>query len=159
MLHAVKYYSTNRSGHPKPVVRAGRYVNRIPNAISYHANLHQAHQVSTLQFMYTGEKIEYVIRCNIDTRLYIGSTMNPDLRFSKHLITRTRSNRDLQQAISKFGLENFTAQVFKVVIMPVGATYKERKDILTQEEQLIMNRIPRKQLYNPINASSAFSNS
>lgn len=139
----------------KSIIRNGRFVNRIPAAISYHMHLDKPEKVRKLQYMYRGSSIVYGVRCQIDNRIYIGSTMEPGLRFHKHLVSHERSNADLQEAMDLHGVGKFTVQVFEVVSYPGNATYKERKELLTQREQLIINQIPKQQLYNSINASAS----
>lgn len=113
MLQAAKYFSTIPTGHPKPHLRNGRFINPVPNSISYHKHLNDPDQVSLLQRMYRPFGIVYGLRCDINNMIYVGSSHVPGLRFSKHLVTHSRSNASLQAAIAKYGLESFTALVYE----------------------------------------------
>jgi len=131
----------------KAVIRNGRFVNKTPDAISYHMHLEDSKRLSKLQAMYRKYAIVYGLRSNIDNRIYIGSSLTPGLRFHHHLITASRSNFNLQAAIAEHGLENFTALVYAKFEWNRN-DYEGTKKFLLQQEQLIMDQFPREQLFN-----------
>lgn len=137
----------------QPKIVNGRFVNRIPDDIAYYLHLSDPRIIKKLQYRYDGKCVVYGVRCQIDNRIYVGSTLNPGKRFHNHLVSLGKSNSFLQAAISEHGLDSFTVHIFEEVIMPLDATYSVRKSILLQREQYIMNLIPQQQLYNKINAS------
>lgn len=133
----------------------GRFVNKVPNDIAYYLHLNNPDVIKKLQYRYRDKNVVYGLRCQVDNRTYVGSTMTAGLRFHNHLISSgAKSNANLQAAISKYGLDFFTAHIYEEVLMPVNATYQQRKAILLQREQYYMSQFPRTQLYNKINASN-----
>jgi hypothetical protein len=74
-------------------------------------------------------------------------------RLHNHLVTGQFSNIALQQAIATNGLQHFTAYILEVVKIPSGLTPKEQKTFLRSVEQKHINRFPKAQLYNSINAT------
>jgi hypothetical protein len=68
-------------------------------------------------------------------------------------VTGQFSNIALQQAIATNGLQHFTAYILEVVKIPSGLTPKEQKTFLRSVEQKHINRFPKAQLYNSINAT------
>lgn len=133
----------------------GRFVNKVPSDIAYYLHLNNPDVIKKLQYRYRYKSVVYGLRCRIDNRTYVGSTMIAGQRFHNHLVSSIKSNANLQAAISKYGLELFTAHIYEDVLMPVNATYQQRKAILLQREQYYMSQFPRVQLYNKINASNS----
>lgn len=147
----MKFYSTN-TGRPTPVILDGRFVNKLPRDIAFYLHLNDPKVIRKLQHRFAGQAIVYGLRCQIDNMIYIGSSLNPALRFHKHLISHTRSNTALQAAISKYGLGQFTVQIFEQLDLSMYNTYYDQKSYLLECEQRIMDMIPREQLYNSNNA-------
>ena len=137
----------------QPKIVNGRFVNRIPNDVAYYLHLNDPNVIKQLQYRYRNLSIVYGLRCQIDNRIYVGSTLNPGKRFHNHLVSLGKSNSFLQAAISEYGLDLFTAHIFEEVKVPSGAAYSVRKSILLEREQYYINLIPEEQLYNKISAS------
>jgi len=104
--------------------------------------------IRKLQYRFKHDAIIYGIRCQVTNMLYVGSTLSSSLRFHKHLITGEQSNANLQAAIVKYGLGMFTVHIFKVVSIPMGATYNVEKDILLAYEKEYILAVPSQRLYN-----------
>jgi hypothetical protein len=147
----MKFYTT-KAGRPMPVILDGRFVNKLPRDIAFYLHLNDPKVIRKLQIRFDGQAIVYGLRCQVDNMIYIGSSLNPGLRFHKHLISNTRSNAALQAAIQEHGLGMFTAQIFEQVDLSMYETYYDKKSYLLECEQRIMNMIPREQLYNSIDA-------
>ena len=137
----------NNTKAPKAIVRNGRFVNRTPKTLSFHKEMTNIGQVELLQHMYRAFAVVYGFRCDLDNRTYVGSSVNPGLRFHNHLVSRTHSNAALQSVISTHGLDNFTIVVFEKHKWE-GRSYDEMKKFITQREQFIMDQFPLQQLYN-----------
>jgi group I intron endonuclease len=56
----------------------------------------------------------YKITNLVDSKIYIGSSVNIDKRYKEHLVnSTTKSNKYLQNAINKYGKENFKFEVLE----------------------------------------------
>ena len=121
----------------------------------FFTNLHLERTIKNLQYIYRNQAIVYAFMCNIDRMVYVGSTLIPGRRFHNHLVTGDNSNIPLQEAILEHGLENFVAYVFEIVVFPAGLTLDEKKAFLRSVEQKHIDKFPKAQLYNSINASKS----
>jgi group I intron endonuclease len=133
----------------------------MPKDIAYYLHLDDPQQIARLQHRFHGLGIVYGI-CNlVNQMIYIGTTMNPGLRFHKHFLskevenadTRERSNSHLQEAISKYGLSRFKVLVFEVVPFPADSTYSDKQKLLRDAEQRYMDHFPKVQMYNKYRAT------
>lgn len=88
--------------------------------------------------------IVYGIYNTITHQIYVGSTINPVVRFYEHLISGINSNNYLQNAIAKYGLQSFTVLIFEIVENSVSTT----KQILLHVEQKYLDLFPTLQKYN-----------
>ena len=132
-----------------------QYVHKwIPKDIAYYMHLDNPSVVKKLQNRFKDKAIIYGIRCQVDNMLYIGSTLTPSLRFHKHLVLGSRSNASLQAAIAKHGIARFTVHIFEIVDLPLQVSYQKRKSLLVKVEQQYIDSVPKRKLYNSINASS-----
>ena len=120
----------------------------------FFTNLHLERTIKNLQYIYRKDAIVYAFRCNINSMVYVGSTLIPGRRFHNHLVTGDNSNFALQQAITQHGVNNFTAYIFEIVVFPAGLTLDEKKAFLRSVEQKYIDMFPKAQLYNSINAKS-----
>jgi group I intron endonuclease len=107
-----------------------------------------------VRYTYKNKPIIYAIRNRITGMMYIGSSFIPSARFHQHLISKTNSNFELQQSISKYGLDNFTVYILEVVDFPSTLLYNERSKFLRKREQFFINQYPTVQLFNSINSSA-----
>jgi len=123
--------------------------------VSYYTNLHMPNVISKLQYRYRGKAIIYGIRCVLTNMIYIGSSMQPGLRFHNHLISGDSSNTYLQADINKHGLDKFVVYVFEVVDLPKTLSYNQCKAILRELEQKRIDNFPKTALYNTINSMSS----
>ena len=105
---------------------------RIPRDVAYAMNLDNPRNIKHLRYRFKGDALIYGIRCQINNVIYIGETLNPGLRFHKHLISGEDSNVNLQAAIAKYGLGKFTVHIFMIVPLPASSTFDEKKTILRQ---------------------------
>ena len=78
--------------------------------------------------------------------------MVPSDRFYQHLISGVSSNDNLQDALAKQGIANFTVFVFELVEFDPGMSYLNKVSKLRSVEQQYINKFPKHRLYNPINA-------
>jgi group I intron endonuclease len=72
--------------------------------------LHITKNLKAAKVALSGEVGVYSIICNITGARYIGSSMNIGNRLVRHLVDNN-TNEHLQNAIAKYGLENFTFAV------------------------------------------------
>lgn len=86
----------------------------------------------------------YGIYNTITHRIYVGSTINPVVRFYEHTISGLNSNTHLQNAISKYGLKSFVVIIFELVANSATIT----KQDLLNVEQKYLDHFPRGQKYN-----------
>ena len=142
--------------------RFARFV-RMPKDIAYYLHLDDPQQVARLRNRFKGLGIVYGICNQVNQMIYIGSSMNPSLRFLIHLCpkevttpdTVERSNSNLQEAITKYGLGKFKVLVFEIVDLPVDSTYMQKQELLRIAEQRYIDHFPKVQLYNKINSRTS----
>ena len=58
----------------------------------------------------------YCIHRNDTLDLYVGSTIEPEVRFYNHLISGRDSNKHLQRSFEKYGKQNFTLYILTTYI-------------------------------------------
>ena len=126
----------------------------VPTFVAYYNNLHLSSVVNALRYRFQDKAIVYAIRCRPSGMMYIGHTFNPTLRFHNHLITGVKSNPYLQTDIAKRGLSKFTVYILEVTVFPKHLSYNQRTVFMRTLEQQYIDRYPREQLYNIINASA-----
>jgi group I intron endonuclease len=135
MLHAVKFV-------------------RVPKDVAYYLHLDDPNVVKGLRYRFQYTPLIYGITCMVNQMIYIGSTQNPSKRFHKHLTIRSTStsNKDLQAAITQYGLHNFKVHIFELVRLPREATYEEKQALLRNVERRYIAHFPKSQLYNRYDA-------
>jgi len=142
--------------------RFARFV-RPPKDVAYYLHLDNPQQIARLCNRFMGQGIVYGICNQVNQMIYIGSSLNPSLRFQMHLTPKSQlspnqrdnSNTHLQMAISKYGLGRFKVLVFEVVDLPVDNTYMEKQERLRIAEQRYIDHFPKVQLYNKINSRAS----
>jgi hypothetical protein len=79
----------------------------LPDGINCFDDLSNPDLLNQPRLVYRGASVGviYAIIIRINNKLYIGSTSDPFDRFYRHLVTGRRSNRHLQRAIAKYGLQ------------------------------------------------------
>lgn len=92
--------------------------------------------ISKLRADLRGLPLIYAIHRNDTKDLYIGSTVEPNIRFYNHLISGKDSNKFLQNAISKYGKDNFTLYVLHLIDLPLEASRKQKEEIMISFEQM-----------------------
>ena len=100
-----------------------------------YSNLSDPSVVSKLRADLRGLPLIYAIHRNNTKDLYVGSTVEPNIRFYNHLISGKDSNEFLQNAISKYGKENFTLYVLHLIDLPSEADKKQKEAIMVSFEQ------------------------
>lgn len=108
---------------------------QVPVVYEY-SNLSDPSVISKLRADLRGLPLIYAIHRNDTKDLYIGSTVEPNIRFYNHLISGKDSNEFLQNAISKYGKENFTLYVLHLIDLPLEASRKQKEDIMISFEQM-----------------------
>jgi group I intron endonuclease len=126
----------------------------ISKSVRFFTNLHLPRTIRNLQYTYRDDAIVYAFMSNETRMIYVGSSLIPARRFHNHLVTGKYSNIALQEAITEHGLENFVAYVLEIVVFPTGLTLEQKKAYLKDVEQKHINKFPKAQLYNNINAKS-----
>jgi len=86
--------------------------NKLPTVLAF-TDLHLTKNLSDAKKALSGLSGVYAIVCNVTSAIYTGSSMNMANRLVAHLIDRD-TNAHLQNAIVKYGLENFTFVVVEV---------------------------------------------
>jgi len=131
MLHAVKFV-------------------RVPKDVAYYLHLNDPKVIKALRYRFQFTPLIYGITCLVNQMVYVGSTLNPSKRFHKHLTIRNSdgSNKQLQAAITQYGMHNFKLHIFELVRLPREATYEEKRALLRAVEQRYMNHFPEAQRYN-----------
>lgn len=119
----------------------------IPRNVIYYMNLHLTSTIKALQQRFRGETVIYAIRCQINNKVYVGSTLTPARRFHQHLVTGEKSNSNLQADISKYGIDKFTLYVMEIIDVK-NIPFKARVNFIRQREQYYMDKFPLEQLYN-----------
>ena len=107
----------------------------VPVVYEY-SNLSDPNVISNLRADLRGLPLIYAIHRNNTTDLYIGSTVEPNIRFYNHLISGKDSNEYLQNAISKYGKDNFTLYVLHLIDLPQEASKKQKEVIMISFEQM-----------------------
>lgn len=92
--------------------------------------------INTLRAELRGQPLIYAIHRIGTTDLYIGSTVEPNIRFYNHFISGKDSNEYLQNAFSKYGKENFTLFVLHLINLPKEASRKQKEEIMISFEQM-----------------------
>lgn len=125
--------------------------------LHYYLHIGQERVITILRYRYKGKAIIYIIRNTVTGMLYIGSTLNPALRFYRHFISGDSKNSNiyLQSAISTDGIDKFNLYIMEQVVFPSGLTFTEKQSFLRKVEQSYINKYPTDQLYNEINSSSS----
>ena len=79
----------------------------------------------------------YCIHRNDTLDLYVGSTIEPEVRFYNHLISGRDSNKHLQRSFEKYGKQNFTLYNLAWVELSSAKTEKglPREEIMISYEQ------------------------
>jgi len=131
------------------MLHAAKFV-RVPKDVAYYLHLDNPDVVKSLRYRFQYTPLIYGITCMINQMIYIGSTQNPSKRFHKHLTVRDveSSNKQLQAAITQYGLHNFKVHIFEFVPLPRGASFEEKQALLRSVEQRYLNHFPESQLYN-----------
>lgn len=107
----------------------------VPVVFEY-SNLSDPTIISNLRADLRGLPLIYAIHRNNTTDLYIGSTVEPNIRFYNHLISGKDSNEYLQRAFSKYGKDNFTLYVLHLIDLPLEASRKQKENIMISFEQM-----------------------
>lgn len=76
----------------------------------------------------------YVFHLNDSKNCYVGSTIEPHVRFKNHL-SGIDSNKYLQNALNKYGKDNFTLYILKWVEIPLNSTKADTASIAVSAEQ------------------------
>lgn len=102
--------------------------------------------IDTLRYTTKGLSfgLVYGIYNQLTHQIYVGSTINPVIRFYDHLISGLNSNVYLQSAIAKYGLESFMVVIFEVL----GKNNSSTKEDLLNLEQGYLDHFPTEQKYN-----------
>lgn len=108
---------------------------KLPVVYEY-SNLFDPTVISNLRADLRGLPLIYAIHRNDTKDLYIGSTVEPNIRFYNHLISGKDSNKFLQNAISKYGKDNFTLYVLHLIDLPLEASRKQKEEIMISFEQM-----------------------
>jgi group I intron endonuclease len=125
----------------------------IPNSVIYYMNLHLPRTLKGLQYRLRNDVIVYAIRCQINNKVYVGSTFTPGRRLHQHLVTGEKSNLLLQADIQKYGIDHFTLYIMEIVeFKPM--IFTQRTKYLREREQYHMNKFSQKQLYNSVRSSA-----
>jgi len=125
-----------------------------PKYHSYYINLHLKGAIDNLRYRFKDTPIVYGIRCSINNKIDIGSTLKPQDRFNKHLISAIGSNLALQDDIVKYGLDKFTVYIYEIVDIPSTFTRANKAMHLRLVEQRYINMVVKTKLYNAINSSN-----
>jgi len=124
-----------------------------PTYYAYYINLHLKGVIDKLRFRFRNTPIIYGIRCSTNNKVYIGSTLQAQSRFNKHLIkTKDGSNLALQNDIVKYGLDKFTVYIYEIVDIPSNLTQAQKTLHLRSVEQRYINMVVKTKLYNGINS-------
>jgi len=124
----------------------------FPVHLAYYRNLHLKSTISSIKFRFRGQSIIYGIRCRMTNMIYIGSTSQSLVRFNRHLETGRYSNPSLQNDISKYGLESFTAYIFESLKIDDTMNKSQVTSFIRESEQKYINLFPKKLLYNRIDS-------
>src|SRR5947209_5247341 len=84
---------------------------RGAQAPAKYTNLHTSKTVQQLRSELKG--LIYFINLNDTPEGYVGSTVQPELRFYSHFVSGLSSNLHLQNAFNKYGKENFTLYILE----------------------------------------------
>ena len=122
----------------------------LQSSAYYFINLQLPRAIDNMRYQFRDKPIIYGIRCRVTGKMYIGSTFVPQDRFYKHLIARDplRSSPELQDDITRYGLESITVHIFEVVKFPKDMHIANRKDHLRSIEQSYLDRWPKHKRYN-----------
>lgn len=90
-------------------------VHNFPLNIVYYRNIQLANVRSRISIRFGFNPVVYGIRCRVTSMIYISSTFEPRYRLPRHLEYGDKSNKNLQEAISKYGLEYFNLYIFEVL--------------------------------------------
>lgn len=80
---------------------------------SLYPNLYNSEIISNVREELTNKSGIYLLICNTTGKIYLGSAINLRKRFNEHL-NRSNSNLLLQNAIKKYGIENFTFIILEI---------------------------------------------
>lgn len=114
-----------------------------PKPIKVYVNIHLKETRDNIRKEYSQRGI-YSFQCLITNDYYIGSAQNLARRFYEHTCGY-HSNVILQNAIKKYGLENFVFSIYKAV--PLDSDLLN-KSVLEQLESELINSFDQKTLYN-----------
>lgn len=107
----------------------------VPVVYSY-SNLADKDIINVLRKELKGLPLVYCIHRDNTTDLYIGSTIEPEIRFYNHLILGKDSNEYLQNAFNKYGKENFSLYILNLVEIPSESSRKDKENLMIAFEQL-----------------------
>lgn len=104
--------------------------------VKQYSDLSDPAVIARLRAELRGQPLIYAIHRDGTTDLYIGSTVEPNIRFYNHFILGKDSNEYLQNAFVKYGKDNFTLYVLNLVDLPSEASRKQKEDIMISFEQM-----------------------
>jgi predicted GIY-YIG superfamily endonuclease len=124
----------------------------IPCFLTQHTGLGSRKNIDKMRYLYSNAAIIYGIVCETSNEIYVGSTWDSVRRYNKHFLSKdiSRKNKELQAAINKYGIENFTAYIFTKVTIDRSLTKEQKKLILRSVEQQYIDMFPKNQVFNPI---------
>lgn len=99
-------------------------------------NLHNPEFITTMikELKLINKPCIYVFHLNDSKNCYVGSTIEPHVRFKNHL-SGVDSNKYLQNAFKKYGKDNFTLYILKWVEIPLNSTKEDVTNIVISAEQ------------------------